>query len=162
MAVENLTATASSPFTLSTSQRQMSTQMGLNAYSSTVEVTAAASATSTYLMARLPADARIHPSSLVGWDDLASTGAPTFDIGTFNLSGSIADDDNSLNDGLDAATATTGTHLLADVADYGKPLWQIAGGSSNPGGWCDVYVTLKDAAANTGGTLSMSIIYSVD
>lgn len=162
MAVVNLTATARSPFTLSGTLRQVPTGPGLNVFSSTVEVGSSDSATSTYLMARLPADARIHPSSLVGWDDLASTGAPTLDIGTFNMGGSIADDDDAINDGLDAATATTGTHILKDVADYGKTLWEIAGGSSNPGGWVDIYITLKDAAVNVGGTLSMSIVYSVD
>lgn len=158
MAVEALTATMQSPFTLSSTAQQVPSGV----VTSTVEVTAAASATSTYLMARLPSNARIQPASQVGWDDLASTGAPTFDIGTFNLGGGIADDDNSLNDGLDAAAANTGSPLLADVADWGAPLWQIAGGSSDPGGWVDIIITLKDAATNTGGTLSASIVYTVD
>ncbi len=163
MAVVNLTATSRSPFMLSTSQTQMTTApVGGTVISSTVEVNSDDSATSTYLIGRLPSDARIQPQSVVGLDDLASTGSPTLDIGTFNLADGTADDDDAINDGIDAATASNFTAMLKDVADWGQPLWAIAGASSDPGGFIDVFVTLKDAAVNVGGTLSASIVFTVD
>ncbi len=162
MAIVNLTATAASPFPLSATAKQIPSHNGVNAYSTTVEVGAADSDTSTYLMGRFPSNARIQPGSFVGWDDLASTGSPTLDVGTFNVADGTADDDNALNDGLDAATANTGSVMLADVADWGATLWSIAGASSDPGGWIDVKVTLQDADVNVGGTLSASFFYTVD
>lgn len=161
MAVENLTATWRHPLENSATAKAIPTA-SLNVLSSVVEVTAAASATSTYLVARLPSNARLQPQSAVGLDDLASTGSPTLDIGTFNSAGSVADDDDSINDGMDLATASTGLRMIKDVDDWGKPLWEIHGESEDPGGTIDVYATIKDAATNTGGTLAFSLVYSVD
>lgn len=163
MAVENLTATSRSPFTLSTTQRQIPVaQSGSpTIHSVSVEVSAAASATSTYQIARLPTNARLHPQSVIGLDDLASSGSPTLDIGIFNMSG-VSDDDDAINDGIDAATASTSTPMIKDVADWGLMLWEIMGETTDPGGLCDVFVTIKDAATNTGGTLSASVVFSVD
>ena len=42
-----------------------------------VEVTAAADANSRYVMARIPSSARIHGTSRIHADDLASSGSPT-------------------------------------------------------------------------------------
>lgn len=130
----------------------------------TVEVGAADSATSTYTMARIPSNAVILDQSELSWDDLASTGAPTLDIGLKAASGqSLTDDPDALNNGLDAATATRGARVLDNVDDAGKRAWEyIAGVTEDPGGWLDVYVTLADAAVNVGGTLSLSLQYAVD
>ena len=164
MAVENLTATSRSPFVLSADQRQFAVaQSGSpTIHSASVEVTAAASATSTYLIARLPTNARLHPQSMLGFDDLASTGSPTVDIGIFNMSG-VSDDDDAINDGINVASAASNsTPMIKDVADWGLQLWEIMGETTDPGGLCDIYVTLKDAATNTGGTFSASVVFSVD
>ena len=161
MAVENLTATARHPLAVSTTTNAIPGDK-LNAYPVTVEVTAAASATSTYFLGKLPSAARLLPMSAVGLDDLASTGSPTLDIGTFNSAGAVADDDDSINDGIDLATASASAPMLKDVADWGKPLWEIHGEASDPGGTVDLYATIKDAATNTGGTMSFCIVYAVD
>jgi len=49
----------------------------------TVEAAAAATAGTTYYLPPLPTNARIHGSSRLWIDDLASTGSPTLDIGIY-------------------------------------------------------------------------------
>lgn len=130
----------------------------------TVEVGAADSATSTYLMARLPSNAVILGASKLYGDDLATAGAPTLDIGIFNLSGKsiITDDDDALNDGIDAASAID-SNVVKDVANYGKKLWEhINGQTEDPKGEYDVKLTLKDADVNAGGTLTLELFYTLD
>jgi hypothetical protein len=128
----------------------------------TVEVTAAADAASVYTMMRLPMTARIHGTSRMAWDDLASSGAPTLDIGLRAVDGNITTDDDAINDGLDAATATVFSPVIKDIANWGKYLWEVAGLSANPGGFADVIVTIKDAATNTGGTISLCVHYTTE
>lgn len=132
----------------------------------TVEVGSADSATSTYSLARLPTNAVILPQSQVVWDDLASAGSPTIDIGLFAADSQteITDDDDAINDGLDAAavrTVATGD-FIKDPADIGKRVYELLGLSTDPGGRVDVKLTLKDADVNAGGTVSLALFYSVD
>lgn len=130
---------------------------------STVEVAAAASAGTVYTMFRIPSRARISGASIMSWDDLASTGAPTLDIGFKAVDGNITTDPDALNDGLDAATATTAARVVKDIANYGKFAWEhVSGQTSDPGGFLDVTVSILDAATNTGGTITMVLAYNVD
>lgn len=129
-----------------------------------VEVDAAASANSTYTLARIPMAAIIQPQSQVYWDDLASSGAPTFDIGLFAADGQsgVTDDDDAINDGLDAATARTSGAFIKDPVNIGKRVYELLGLTEDPGGNADIKLTLKDAAVNTGGTVALSLQYVVD
>jgi hypothetical protein len=130
----------------------------------TVEVGAADSATSTYLMARLPSNARILGSSKLYTDDLASAGVPTLDIGVFNRTGKtdITDDPDALNDGIDAATVTDAT-VVKDIANYGKRLWEhVASQTADPGVDLDIKVSLVDADVNAGGTMTLELYYTLD
>lgn len=129
---------------------------------STVEVTAAASAGSIYTMARIPTNARVHGLSEVAFDDLASTGSPTLDFGFAAVSGNITTDDDALNDGVDVASAAGVARLIKDHANYGKTVWEILGLSADPGGLVDLIITIKDAATNTGGTVTLSLAYSTN
>src|SRR5690606_6871592 len=79
---------------------------------STVEAAAAASAGSVYTMMRIPTNARIHNLSEMSWDDLASSGSPTLDIGFSPVDGNFTLNATALNDGLDAATATTSAKVV--------------------------------------------------
>lgn len=131
----------------------------------TVEVGSADSATSTYHMARLPSNARLCGSSTISWDDLASAGAPTLDIGVFNPTGRtvITDDADAINDGLDAATLTTGAKVVKTIDNYGKRLWEFVNGqTTDPGGHLDVKISLLDAAVNVGGTIMIELYYTLD
>lgn len=133
----------------------------LRVYTDTVEVGSADSATSTYTMARIPSNARILGLSKMYWDDLASAGAPTLDIGLFAVNSNITSDADALNDGLDAATASTGSPVIKDIANYGKMAWEyVAGQTVDPGGMLDVKVSLLDAAVNVGGTLTLELVTS--
>jgi hypothetical protein len=133
-------------------------------WTETVEVGAADSATSTYAIARLPSNARLLGSSRIYTDDLASAGAPTIDVGVFNLSGqsTITDDDDAINNGIDAATATD-VALVSGVERYGKKLYEfVANQTEDPKGDLDITLTLKDADVNVGGTITVEIFYTLD
>ena len=133
-------------------------------WTETVEVGAADSDTSTYAIARLPSNARLLGASRIYTDDLASAGAPTLDIGVFNLSGqsTITDDDDAINAGIDAATVTDASFILG-IANYGKKLYEyVSGQTEDPGGDLDITITLKDADVNVGGTITVEIFYTLD
>lgn len=130
---------------------------------STVEVAAAAAAGTEYVMARIPARARIHGLSRVQFDDLASSGSPTIDFGLKAVNSNITTDDDALNDGVDVAAAAATVNLIKDHANNGKMAWEYVNGqTTEPEGFLDVIITTKDAACNTGGTVTLTLVYSVD
>jgi hypothetical protein len=162
MAVENLTGTVRT-----TSKQHGSPGMGCDTKTLivTVEVTAAASATSTYKIGRLPSNARITDLAKLYFDDLASSGAPTLDIGVVykNSAGATVTDDDAIKVDVDAATAVAaGTVIIGDIANYGKRLWELAGISEDPVCNMDLLLTIKDADTNTGGTVTAAWHYFVD
>lgn len=125
----------------------------------TIEVTAAASALSTYSLGEVPASARLCGYlSKVQWDDLASAAAPTLDIGLFAVDGNITDDDNALQDGLDVAGSASSSVFPAAFVNDGKRLWEYVNGqSTDPGGNLEIKMTIQDGATNTGGTINLAI-----
>jgi len=130
----------------------------------TVEVGAADSDTSTYLVARLPSNARILGTSRIKTDDLASAGAPTVDIGVFNRSGKtdITDDPDAINDGIDVATVTD-VAVIKDISNYGIRLWEhVAGLTEDPDVDLDIKLSLVDADVNVGGTMTIELYYTLD
>lgn len=130
----------------------------------TFEVGAADSATSTYTVdGDFPSNARILGKSFIGWDDLASAGSPTLDVGVKSGTAAVTADPDALNDGLDAATATASTPLIKDKANYGKRLWEfVSGQASDPGDTLKIYVSLLDADVNVGGTVTGEVYYTLD
>jgi hypothetical protein len=110
---------------------------------------------------RLPSNARISGQSELHNDDLASTGAPTIDIGVGSVDSNITSDPDAINNGLDAATAGT-NKVIADHANYGKRLWELAGLSEDPKGELDVYVSFVDAATNVTGDVTLEVYYTLD
>jgi len=138
----------------------------LHCWIETVEVTAAAAATSTYDLAVLPSNARLTPDSKIYWDDLASTGSPTLDLGLFNPTGyagtGITPDDDGFFADADVTSAGSKA-FIADIANAGKALWQfVSGQAADPKQPLLVRATLKDAAANVGGTLTVCLYYTLD
>jgi hypothetical protein len=113
-------------------------------------------------MARLPSNAVLSGLSKVYFDDLASSGSPTFDIGIFAIrTGDITDNDDALNDGIDVASAAGSAAVIKDIANYGKRLWEVAGLSADPKCDVDIKITVKDASTNAAGTVSWGLYYSV-
>jgi hypothetical protein len=154
-------ATLRSNLALDTKQNRV--ERGVTVLEATVEVAAAAAAGTEYVFARIPANARISGLSMVYFDDLASSGAPTIDFGLKAVDSNVTTDDDALNDGVDVATAAGSTRLVKNIADYGKRAWEyVSGQTTEPAGFLDVIVTTKDAACNTGGTVTMSLVYSVE
>lgn len=113
----------------------------------------------TVHMAKLPSNAVIHHTSKIWFDDFGTS--VTLDIGTFNVNGSTADDDNSINDGVDVATAAGSADLLSGFTKHGKYLWELAGASADPGGLIDIKATIKDANPGSAG-MAWEIVYTVD
>ncbi len=133
-------------------------------WTETIEVGASDSINSTYAIARLPSNARLLAASRIYTDDLASSGAPTIDVGVFNLSGqsTITDDDDAINSGVDVATVTDAA-LVLGIENFGKRLWEyVDGQTTDPKGDLDITLTLKDAAVNVGGTITVEIFYTLD
>jgi len=129
----------------------------------TVELTAA-SANDTVYLAVVPSNARILGASMIYWDDLASSGAPTLDLGFTPIrSSDFTADDDALNDGLDLATAASSSRVVKDIANYGKRAWEFVNGqTADPK--CDMYLigTVKDAATNATGTVTLELHFAYD
>lgn len=123
----------------------------------------ASSANDTVTFGRIPSNARILAMSRVHTDDLATTGAPTLDIGLFPVDGNITADDDALIAGIDLATAATDLLALGDHANSGLPAWDLVNGqATDPGGVFIVRGTVKDAATNQAGSLTLDLLYVVD
>lgn len=131
----------------------------------TVEMTAAASDTSTYFGTkfRIPSNARIAGISKLHFDDLATTGSPTLDIGLFAVNGNITDDVDALNDGIDVATAAGSATVVKAIENYGKEAWEFVNGqTTDPKGELEVKVTLDDADCDSGGSITLELYYTID
>ena len=139
------------------------TMFGGNIVDATVEVAAAATSGTEYRFFRLPMSARIHGISEVRWDDLASSGSPTLDVGFAPVNANFTKDLDALNDGLDVATAAGHSRMIKDIANYGKQVWEfISGATAATTGFADLTISIQDAATNTGGTVTATIVYSID
>ena len=139
------------------------TMLGGNVVEATVEVAAAAADGTEHRMMRLPLAARIHGLSEIRFDDLASTGSPTLDIGFAPVNSNFTKDADAMNDGIDCATAAGSARMIKDHANYGKQVWEfISGATATTQGFADLIVTVKDAAVNTGGTVTVVVAYSID
>ena len=130
----------------------------------TFETLADDSINSTYLVARLPSNARIFGSSKISHDALGSATA-TLDIGVFNTGSFsyITNDVDAINDGIVASTAGT-KDFIKDRANWGKRLWEYVNGvTADPKCDLDVKITLLDANLATGaGTVTVEIDYACD
>lgn len=135
---------------------------GVKSETATVELAAAASS-STVTFFKVPSNARILGASQVYWDDLATSGSPTLDIGLFAVNANVTSDDDALNDGLALSSASTGTRVVKDIANYGKRAWEfVSGQTTDPGGYLTVKGTVRDAATTATGTITAEFHYVID
>lgn len=131
----------------------------------TVETGAADSATSTYLIARLPSNARIFGSSKISHDALGATTA-ALGIGLYNTSSrtDITNDPDAINTAIVASTAGT-KDFIADRANWGKRLWEYVNGqTSDPKCELDVKIVIEGAVhlSSGAGTITVEIDYATD
>lgn len=128
----------------------------------TIEL-AAASSGDTIDFGYIPSNARILGSSTAYWDDLATSGSPTLDIGLIAVDDNITSDPDALNDGLALSSASTGSKVVKDAANYGLPAWDFVNGqTSDPGGSFIVRGVVKDAATTATGTVTAELYYVLD
>lgn len=127
----------------------------------TIELAASASGTIIDFKLRIPSNARIDPSSRAYWDDLATSGSPTLDIGLYAVDNNVTSDDDALTDGLaisSVSTANVGAQVIKDFANAGKQAWEFVNGvTSDPGGFFDVKGIVRDAATNAAGTVTLDM-----
>lgn len=131
---------------------------------STVEVAASTTVGRTIQFGHIPSNARILPSSTLYWDDLATSGSPTLDVGLAEVDGNLAnaDDPDALTNALAISSAGSGS-ALSDIANAGLPAWDfVASETSDPGGKLAVYGSLVDAPVNAAGTVTCELFYVVD
>lgn len=128
----------------------------------TVELAASASAT-TIAFGYIPSNARILSLSKLYWDDLATSGLPTLDVGLVAVNSNITSDDDCLNNGLALSSASTGSAVINDVANSGLPAWgHVNGQTSDPGGTFLVQGIVRDAATTATGTVTLDLVYVID
>lgn len=132
---------------------------------STVEVPATASG-QTFSFGRIPANARLVSLSKISWDDLTTTGAPTFDLGLGSVDSNVTSDPDALSSGHDVTAAGTAGALTAaaGISNYGLPAWDlVASATSTTQGELEVYGTVVDAAtAGLTGTVTVELFGYLD
>ncbi len=108
-------------------------------------------------IALIPATSVISPLSNFYHDALTSL--TDFDIGVYDKNFVLKDID-CLADGLDISSAGTKSILAAvAIENRTKPLWELAGYTSNPGGDLWIVGTLK-AASGATGDVAWELLYS--
>ena len=129
------------------------------------------SANSSFHLARIPSNAIILPTSTIYWDDLASSGSPTLDVGLWatkeNWNAITAElsagyDVDALTYGLDCTSASSAS-LISDHTAGILPAWDhMASVSADPGGMLDIKVSILDAAINIAAQVTLCVHYVVE
>lgn len=128
----------------------------------TIELAPSASGTIIDFKLRVSLQDRIDLASSIFYDDLATSGAPTLDIGAYPVDGNFTTDDDCFNDGLTLATAVTWATrapFVKDTANAGKQVWEyISGATKDTVGFADIKGVVRDAATITNtGTIAVDL-----
>lgn len=122
----------------------------------TIELAPNASGSIVDFKLRVSLQDRIDLASSIFHDDLATSGAPTLDVGAYPVDGNFTTDDDCFNDGLTLATAltyATRAPFVKDSANAGKQVWEyITGATKDTVGFADIKGVVRDAPTigNTG------------
>jgi hypothetical protein len=111
---------------------------------SQIGITNGDSINSKYYVGRVPSNAIIDPSSV--YTNAAITGVTSFDLG---FVGAV----NALVAAVSLAVASTApvnATVAVTAANQVKRAWQLAGLTSDPGGFLDIFATINAAATATG------------
>ncbi len=122
----------------------------LRTATSVISILSGDSPTSQFVVARIPSHARISKLSKIHSGGVA--GLTDADLG-------VSADPDCLVDGQTlAATATVEGASAIAVADFSKPLWQLAGLASDPKEEMEVLLTMN-AAATGPGDVQTDLVY---
>jgi len=134
--------------------------------SGTIEIAATTEieATDMLHLVVLPVNARLL-SLKIGNDDLGGT--LTADVGTYTTASTpVAVDANAIATAHSFSTAAGLTEVLggdaAPLALHGGTLWELSGVAANPGGSYIVALTVVTSTTPAIGTISWSILYTID
>jgi hypothetical protein len=110
------------------------------------------------MLAPVPSNAAV-PTLFVGSDTFG--GSCTFNVGIYTSAGVVKDEDVFATSVADAAAMADVRYGAADLNTGSQKLWELAGDSSDPGGYYYIAVTFN-ATGGTAGTLNWNISYVVD
>ena len=110
------------------------------------------------MLAPIPSNAAV-PSIFIGSDSFG--GSCTFNVGIYGTDGSVKDEDVFATDVADGAAMADVRFEAANIDTAGKKMYELAGDSSDGGGFYYIAVTMS-AAGGTIGTLSWNISYVVN
>ena len=110
------------------------------------------------MLAPIPSNAAV-PQLFVGSDTFG--GSCTFNVGVYETDGTVKDEDVFATSVADAAAMADVRYEAADLNTGSQKLWELAGDSSDPGGYFYIAVTFS-ATGGTAGTLAWNINYIVN
>ena len=110
------------------------------------------------MLAPIPSNAAV-PTLFIGSDTFG--GSCTFNVGIYKTDGTVKDEDVFATSVADAAAMADVRFEAADLDTGSKKLWELAGDSSDPGGYFYIAITFN-ATGGTAGTLNWNITYVVD
>ena len=110
------------------------------------------------MLAPIPSNATV-PHLYIGSDTFG--GSCTFNVGIYTTAGVVKDEDVFATAVADAAALADVRHEAADINTCGQKMYELAGDSTDPGGYYYVAATMA-AAGGTVGTMSFIIHYVVD
>ena len=110
------------------------------------------------MLAPIPSNAYI-PQIWIGSDTFG--GSCTFNVGIYQTSGTVVDEDYFASAVADAAAMADVRFEAANINTASSKLWEMAGASSDPGGYYYISATMA-AEGGTAGDLTFNIQYVVD
>ena len=110
------------------------------------------------MLAPIPSNATV-PHLYIGSDTFG--GSCTFNVGIYTTAGVVKDEDVFASAVADAAAMADVRFEAANIDTAGKRVWELAGDSTNPGGYYYIAATMA-AAGGTAGTMSFLIHYVID
>jgi hypothetical protein len=110
------------------------------------------------MLAPIPSNASV-PQLFVGSDTFG--GSCTFNVGLYKTNGTVKDEDVFASSVADAAALTDVRFEAADLNTGSQKLWELAGDSTDPGGYFYIAITFN-ATGGTAGTLAWNINYIVN
>ncbi len=110
------------------------------------------------MLAPIPSNASVS-SLFIGSDNLG--GSCTFNVGIYTTAGVVKDEDVFATLVADAAGMTDVRFEAANIDTAGQKMYELAGDSTDPGGFYYIAATMS-AAGGTAGTMSWNISYVVN
>ena len=110
------------------------------------------------MLAPIPSNAAV-PSLFIGSDSLG--GSCAFNVGIYTTDGAVKDEDVFATAVDDAGAMTDVRFEAANIDTASKKMYELAGDTTDPGGYYYIAVTMS-AAGGTIGTLSWNISYVVN